>query len=81
MAAKGFIAQVGIKGYNAHLTIINLLVTHTDKVTAPLSINPHNFLILTFSVQNRPNSPNCPVSHTSEARWPPEMHAVLVMKT
>jgi hypothetical protein len=46
MAAKGFITQVGIEGYNAHLAIVDLLVTHTDKVTAPLSINPRNFLIL-----------------------------------
>jgi hypothetical protein len=46
MAAKGFIVQVGIVGYNAHLAIVNLLVTHTDEVTARLSINPCNFLIL-----------------------------------
>jgi hypothetical protein len=46
MAEKGFIAQVGIKGYNPHLAVVDLLVTHTDEVTAPLSINPHNFLIL-----------------------------------
>jgi hypothetical protein len=46
MAAKGFITQVGIKGYNAHLAVVDLLVTHTDKVMAPLSINPCNFLIL-----------------------------------
>jgi hypothetical protein len=46
MAAKGFIAQVGMEGHNAHLAVVNLLVTHTDKVMAPLSINPRNFLIL-----------------------------------
>jgi hypothetical protein len=46
MAAKGFIAQVVIGGYNAHLAIVDLLVTHTDKVMAPLSINPCNFCIL-----------------------------------
>jgi hypothetical protein len=46
MTAKGFIAQVDTKGYNTHLTVLDLLVTHTDKVMAPLSINPCNFLIL-----------------------------------
>ena len=46
MAAKGFIAQVGIEGYNTHLAVVDLLVTHTDEVTAPLSVNPRNFLDL-----------------------------------
>ena len=39
MAAKGFIAQVGIEGYNANLAVVDLLVTHTDEVTAPLSVS------------------------------------------
>ncbi len=46
MAAKGFITQVGIEGYNTHLAVVDLVVTHTDKVMAPLSINPCDFLIL-----------------------------------
>jgi hypothetical protein len=46
MTTKGFIAQVDIKGYITHLTVMDLLVTHKDDVMAPLSINPCNFLIL-----------------------------------
>jgi hypothetical protein len=46
MAATDFIAQVGIEGYNAHLAVVDLLVTHTDKVMAPFSVNPHDFLDL-----------------------------------
>jgi hypothetical protein len=65
MAAKGFIVQVGIDGYNAHLAVVDLLVTHTDKVMAPLSINPCNFLILYKEAAKLTTIPAPTVQHST----------------
>ena len=46
MAAKGFIAQAGAKGYNANAAVMDILTMHGKDVTTPLNINAHNFLIL-----------------------------------
>jgi hypothetical protein len=46
MVAKGFIAQVGIKGYDAHVAAIDLLATQMNDVIVPLSVNVHNFLVI-----------------------------------
>jgi hypothetical protein len=46
MAAKGFITQVGIEGYNAPVAVMDPLATHTNNVIAPLSVNVHNFLVI-----------------------------------
>jgi hypothetical protein len=64
MAAKGFIPQVGIKGYHAHLAVVDLLVTHMDKVMAPLSINPCNFLILYKEAAKLTTVPTPTVQHS-----------------
>jgi hypothetical protein len=45
MVAKGFIAQVGIKGYNTHVAVMDLLATHTNNLITPLFVNVHNFLV------------------------------------
>jgi hypothetical protein len=46
MAAKGFIAQVGIKGYDAHVAVMDLLATQTNDKIVPLSVNLHDFLVI-----------------------------------
>jgi hypothetical protein len=46
LAAKGFIAQVGMEGYNANVAVMDLLAMYGNKVAAPLNIIPHDFLIL-----------------------------------
>ena len=45
-AAKGFIAQVGTKGYDAIATVMDLLSMHGDEVLAPLTVTTHDFLVL-----------------------------------
>ena len=45
-AAKGFIAQVGIEGYDAIVAIMDLLSIHGDEVLAPLNVTTHDFLVL-----------------------------------
>ena len=64
MATKGFIAQVGIEGYDAHSTVVDLLVMHTDKVTAPLSVNMRDFLILYKETSRLTTIPTPTVSHS-----------------
>ena len=46
LAAKGFVAQVGTKGYDANVAIMDLLAMHGDEVVAPLNVTPHDFLVL-----------------------------------
>ncbi len=46
MAAKGFIAQVGIEGYDAHIAVMDLLATQTNDVITPLSVNVQDFLVI-----------------------------------
>jgi hypothetical protein len=46
MAAKGFIAQACVEGYDANAAVMDLLAMHGNDVTTPLSINAHNFLVL-----------------------------------
>jgi hypothetical protein len=46
MAAKGFIAQAGAKGYDANAAVMDLLTMHGNDTPTPLNINAHNFLLL-----------------------------------
>jgi hypothetical protein len=46
MAAKGFVVQVGMEGYDANVTIMDLLAVHGNKVVTPLNITPHDFLVI-----------------------------------
>jgi hypothetical protein len=46
MAAKGFVAQVEMEGYNATVAIMDLLAKHGNKVVAPLNVTLHDFLVL-----------------------------------
>ncbi len=45
-AAKGFIAQVGIEGYDATVTVMDLLSMHGEMVVAPLNVTTHDFLVV-----------------------------------
>ncbi len=46
MAAKGFIPQVGIEGYDSHVAVMDPLATHTNNIIVPLSVNVHDFLVI-----------------------------------
>ena len=46
LAAKGFILQVGTKGYDTNVAIMNLLAMHGNEIVAPLNVTPHDFLVL-----------------------------------
>jgi hypothetical protein len=46
MAAKGFIAQVGMEGYDANIAIMDLLAMHGKDVVTPLNVTPHDFLVI-----------------------------------
>jgi hypothetical protein len=46
LTAKGFITQVGTKGYDAIVAVMDLLSTHGDEVLAPLNVTTHDFLVL-----------------------------------
>jgi hypothetical protein len=45
MAAKGFIAQAGAKGYNANTAVMDLLPMHGNDITTPLNVNTNDFLV------------------------------------
>jgi len=46
LAAKGFITQVGTKGYNDSVAVMDLLAMHGTEVVALLNVTPHDFLVL-----------------------------------
>jgi hypothetical protein len=46
LAAKGFIAQVRMEGYDPNVAVMDLLALYGNKSAAPLNVTPHNFLIL-----------------------------------
>ncbi len=63
-AAKGFIAQVRAKGYNASVTIMDLLAMHGNDVAAPLNVTPHDFLILFKEAAGLTTIPTPTVDHS-----------------
>jgi hypothetical protein len=63
LAAKGFIAQVGMEGYNANVAVMDLLAMYGNKVAAPLNIIPHDFLILFKEVAGLIIIPSPTINH------------------
>ena len=67
-AAKGFIAQVGIEGYDAIVAIMDLLSIHGDEVLAPFNVTTHDFLVLLKEATGTTIIPSPTVEHSlSEA--------------
>jgi hypothetical protein len=63
-AAKGFIAQVGTKGYNATVAIMDLFAMHGDEVIASLNVTPRKFLILLEETTGATIIPSPTVEHS-----------------
>ena len=63
-AAKGFIAQVGIEGYDAIIAIMDLLSIHGDAVLAPLNVTTHDFLVLLKEAAGTTIIPSPTVEHS-----------------
>jgi hypothetical protein len=67
-AAKGFIAQVGIEGYEAIVAVMDLLALHSDEVLKTLNVNTHEFLVLLKEATGTTIIPSPTVEHSlSEA--------------
>ncbi len=64
MAAKGFIAQIGTKGYNKSIAIMDLLAMHGNYVAVPLNVTPHDFLVLFKEAMGLTNIPTPTVDHS-----------------
>jgi hypothetical protein len=64
LVAKGFIAQVGMEGYNANVAVMNLLAMYGNKVAAPLNVTPHNFLVLFKEAEGLAIIPSPTVNHS-----------------
>jgi hypothetical protein len=63
-AAKGFIAQVGTKGYDPSVAIMDLLAMHGNNIAAPLNVTPHDFLVLFKEATGLTNIPTPTVNHS-----------------
>ena len=67
-AAKGFIAQVGIEGYEAIVAVMDLLALHSNEVLKTLNVNTHEFLVLLKEATGKTIIPSPTVEHSlSEA--------------
>jgi hypothetical protein len=64
LAAKGLIAQVGTKGYDASITIMDLLAMHGNDIAAPLNVTPPDFLVLFKEATVLTNIPTPTVNHS-----------------
>jgi hypothetical protein len=64
LGEKGFIAQVGAEGYDASVTIMDLLAMHGNDVAAPLNITPHYFLVLFKEAAGLTTIPTPTVDHS-----------------
>ena len=63
-AAKGFIAQVGIEGYDAIVAIMDLLSMHGNEALAPLNVTTHDFLVLLKEATGTTIIPSPTVGHS-----------------
>ena len=63
-AAKGFIAQVGIEGYDAIVAIMDLLSMHGNEALAPLNVTTHDFLVLLKEAAGTTFIPSPTVEHS-----------------
>jgi Txe/YoeB family toxin of Txe-Axe toxin-antitoxin module len=63
-AAKGFIAQVGIEGYDATVAIMDLLSMHDEMVVAPLNVTTHDFLVVLKETMGATIIPSPTVEHS-----------------
>jgi len=63
-AAKGFIAQVGIEGYDAIVAIMDLLSMHGNEALAPLNVTTHDFLVLLKEAAGMTTIPSPTVDHS-----------------
>ena len=63
-AAKGFITQVGIKGYDATVAVMDLLSMHGNKVLASLNVTTHDFLLLLKEATGATTIPSPTVEHS-----------------
>jgi hypothetical protein len=64
LVTKGIVAQVGTKGYNANVAIMDFHVMHEDEVVTPLNITPHNFLVLLKEAVGMTIIPSPTVEHS-----------------
>jgi hypothetical protein len=64
LAAKGFIAQVGIGEYDATVAIMDLLSMHGAEVLAPLNVTTHDFLVLLKEATGTTIIPSPTVEHS-----------------
>ena len=64
LAAKGFNAQVGAKGYDATVAVMDLLSMHGDEVLAPLNVTTHDFLVLLKEATGTTIIPSPTVEHS-----------------
>ena len=64
LAAKGFIAQVGIEGYDHTVAVMDLLAMHSDDVIAPLNVTIHGFLVLLKEAMGATIIPSPTVDHS-----------------
>ena len=63
-AAKGFIAQVRIEGYDTIVAIMDLLSIHGDEVLAPFNVTTHDFLVLLKEATGTTIIPSPTVEHS-----------------
>jgi hypothetical protein len=63
-AAKGFIAQVGIEGYDATVAVMDLLSMHGETVVAPLNVTTHEFLVVLKEAMGATIIPSPTVEHS-----------------
>jgi len=63
-AAKGFNAQVGAKGYDATVAVMDLLAMQGNEVLAPLNVTTQDFLILLKEVAGTTIIPSPTVKHS-----------------
>jgi hypothetical protein len=63
-AAKGFIALVGTKGYDATVAVMDLLAMHGDKVIAALNVTTCEFLTLLKETAGTTIIPSPTVEHS-----------------
>jgi hypothetical protein len=64
LAAKGFIALVGTKGYDATVAVMDFIAMHGDKVVATLNVTTHDFLVLFKEATGTTIIPSPTVEHS-----------------
>ena len=64
LAARGFIAQVGIGEYDATVAVMDLLSMHGAEVLAPLNVTTHDFLVLLKEATGMTIIPSPTVEHS-----------------